>query len=170
MKRVKHALAQALVLAVLACIVGFAFNSFSKSGLHSFKRPPKVPVVSGAAAADTAVGRPEGIRIITIDEARRFIGSGKPIIDARTKEKYDEGHIPGAILLDYYEIGRYADEVLPRLSQDKEIMVYCESAECEASQLLAEELYSRGFTKLLLYKGGFDEWSAAGMSVEKGTR
>jgi len=169
MKRAKHAIVQALVLAVLACIVGFAFNTFSKSGLHSFKRPPKAPVVSGTAA-DTAVGRSEGIRIITIDEARRFVGSGEPVIDARTKEKYDEGHIPGAILLDYYEIGRYADEVLPRLSQDQEIMVYCESSECEASQLLAEELYSRGFTKLLLYKGGFDEWSAGGMPVETGAR
>jgi rhodanese-related sulfurtransferase len=165
MKRATQAIIQAVVLLVLGGIVAFAFNSFSRNGIDPFKPPVKPALVNGTNEAHA-----EGITMITIEEARRFVGSRKVVLDARTREQYEAGHLPGAILLDCYDIGRYLDGVLPLLSPDQEIMIYCESATCDASELLARELYSLGFKRLVVYKGGFDEWLAAGMPVEKGMR
>lgn len=163
MKKAGLAIVEAVVMVIVAFVVAFAFNSHSASGINPFKQPAKV-----TGAPDTLAAQADGIRIITLDEARSLVARAGKIVDARTKALFDEGHIPGAISLDYYELQRQLDRVLPLLSKDEDIMVYCESADCEASELLSKELYAMGFTKLLLFKGGFEEWSAAGMTVEKG--
>ena len=51
--------------------------------------------------------------------------SGYVIIDARTQEEYDQGHIPGAILIPEYEIADRAEKELP--DKDQLILVYCRS-------------------------------------------
>ena len=43
--------------------------------------------------------------------------SGYIIIDARTQSEYDEGHIPGAILIPEYEIADRAEKELPDKKQ-----------------------------------------------------
>jgi rhodanese-related sulfurtransferase len=163
MKIFGNAILQALAITVVSAVVGFAFNSFSRNGINPFRAAVKVPV-----AADSAQAGVEGIRIIDLQEAQRVVESGASVIDARRKIEFDGGHIPGAILFDYYDMGRYRDRVLPLLSNEGEIMVYCSEAGCDDSELLANELYRLGFTKLLVFKGGFAEWSGAGLPVERG--
>jgi rhodanese-related sulfurtransferase len=163
MKNARLAIAEAIVIIVVAFVVAFAFNSRSATGINPFRQPKLVTGVHATMGPqEAAIGE------ITLDEARAFVSGGGKVVDARTKAQFDEGHIPGAINLDYYEFQKEIATVLPRLSKDEEIMVYCEGVDCEASELLAKELYSLGFTKLLLFKGGFEEWSAAGLQVEKG--
>jgi rhodanese-related sulfurtransferase len=163
MKILRNAILQALAIAAVSAVVGFAFNSYSRNGINPFRPPVKVPVT-----VDTTQSGAEGIRIIELEEARRVVESGASVIDARRKIEYDGGHIPGAILFDYYDMGTYRDSVLPRLSNEREIMVYCSEMGCDDSELLAKELYLLGFTKLLVFKGGFAEWSGAGLPVERG--
>lgn len=165
MKNIGNAILQAVALLAAAAIVGFAFNASSYNGIDVFKKPATVPVVSGGAASET-----EGISIITLDEARRLIDGGVRIIDARRKAEFDGGHIPGALLLDYYDMGKYMDRVLPLLSDEQKIVVYCSEVSCDDSELLAKELYLLGFKKMLVFKGGFAEWSAAGLPVERGAQ
>jgi len=163
MKILRNAILQAIAITAVSAVVGFAFNSFSRNGINPFRTLPEVP-----AAADSAQAGAEGIRIIDLVEARRVVESGASVIDARRKSAYDEGHIPGAILFDYFDMGTYRDQVLPLLSNEGEIMVYCSESTCDDSELLAKELYLLGFTKLLVFKGGFAEWSGAGLPVERG--
>jgi rhodanese-related sulfurtransferase len=165
MKILRNAILQALAITAVSAVLGFAFNSLSRNGINPFAMAEKVPVAPGDAQAGT-----EGIRIIDLDEARRVVESGASVLDARRKDEYDEGHIPGAILFDYYDMGTYRDSVLSRLSNEGEIMVYCSEPTCDDSELLAGELYRLGFTKLLVFKGGFAEWSGAGLPVERGDR
>ena len=162
MKKLISAISQAILLLAAALVVGFGFNAFSRNGINPFKMPVRVLVVTDSLSAQT-----DGIKVIDIAAAKRLVDSGGCIIDARRKTDYDEGHIPGAILLDYYEMGSYLDQVLPLLSKEQEIMIYCSEPSCDDSELLARQLYSLGFKKLLLFKGGFDEWSGAGLPVEK---
>lgn len=68
--------------------------------------------------------------------------SGYIIIDARTQEEYDEGHIPGAILIPEYEIADRAEKELP--DKDQLILVYCRSG--RRSKIAAEELVKLGYT------------------------
>ena len=79
--------------------------------------------------------------------------SGYIIIDARTQEKYDQGHIPGAILIPEYEIADRAEKEL--LNKDQLILVYCRSG--RRSKIAAEELVKLGYTNIKEF-GGIIDW------------
>ena len=79
--------------------------------------------------------------------------SGYIIIDARTQEEYDQGHIPGAILIPEYEIADRAEKELP--DKDQLILVYCRSG--RRSKIAAEELVKLGYTNVKEF-GGIVDW------------
>ena len=79
--------------------------------------------------------------------------SGYIIIDARTQEEYDQGHIPGAILIPEYEIADRAEKELP--DKDQLILVYCRSG--RRSKIAAEELVKLGYTNIKEF-GGIIDW------------
>ena len=79
--------------------------------------------------------------------------SGYIIIDARTQEEYDEGHIPGAILIPEYEIADRAETEL--LDKNQLILVYCRSG--RRSKIAAEELVKLGYTNVKEF-GGIIDW------------
>ena len=75
------------------------------------------------------------------------------IIDARTQEEYDQGHIPGAILIPEYELADRAEKELPDTNQL--ILVYCRSG--RRSKIAAEELVKLGYTNVKEF-GGIIDW------------
>ena len=79
--------------------------------------------------------------------------SGYIIIDARTQEEYDEGHIPGAIMIPEYEIADRAEKELP--DKNQLILVYCRSG--RRSKIAAEELVKLGYTNVKEF-GGIIGW------------
>ena len=79
--------------------------------------------------------------------------SGYIIIDARTQSEYDEGHIPGAILIPEYEIASRAEKELP--DKNQLILVYCRSG--RRSKIAAEELVKLGYTNVKEF-GGIIDW------------
>ena len=92
---------------------------------------------------------------ITAEEAKQIMESreGYIILDARTQEEYDQGHIPGAIVISHEEIMEKAEEVLT----DKEqlILVYCRSG--RRSKIAAEALVELGYTNIREF-GGIIDW------------
>ena len=92
---------------------------------------------------------------ITAEEAKEIMDNeeGYIILDVRTQEEYDEGHIPGAIVISHEEIAEKADEVLT----DKEqlILVYCRSG--RRSKIAAEALVELGYTNIKEF-GGIIDW------------
>ena len=88
-------------------------------------------------------------------EAKALVDSesGYIIIDARTQEEYDQGHIPGAILIPYGEIADRAEKELP--DKDQLILVYCRSG--RRSKIAAEELVKLGYTNVKEF-GGIIDW------------
>ena len=92
---------------------------------------------------------------ITAEEAKQIIDSeeGYIILDVRTQEEYDEGHIPGAIVISHEEIAEKAEGVLT----DKEqlILVYCRSG--RRSKFAAEALVELGYTNIKEF-GGIIDW------------
>ena len=92
---------------------------------------------------------------ITAEEAKQIMDTeeGYIILDARTQEEYDEGHIPGAILIPYTQIGEKANEMLP--DKDQLILVYCRSG--RRSKIAAEALAELGYTNIKEF-GGIIDW------------
>ena len=79
--------------------------------------------------------------------------SGYIILDVREQYEYDEGHIPGAILIPYGEIADRAKKELP--NKDQLILVYCRSG--RRSKIAAEELAKLGYTNVKEF-GGIIDW------------
>ena len=92
---------------------------------------------------------------ITPEEAKKIMDSGEEhiILDTREQNEFDEGHIPGAILIPYTEIENKADEMLP--DKDKLILVYCRSG--RRSKIAAESLAKLGYTNVKEF-GGIIDW------------
>ncbi len=90
------------------------------------------------------------------------------IVDARDPEEFAEGHLPGAINLPYDEAA--SDPVLIESLEpgDRPIIVYCGGGTCELSLSLAYEMIYAGHKKVLVFMGGFTEWSEAGKPVVSG--
>jgi rhodanese-related sulfurtransferase len=162
--RLKRAILQAVTIGVLSVTVAFIHNAFSKNGINPFRKVSEVPVYENGNGNAGATG----IRLISLDKVKEFVEEGRTVIDARTAEEYSSGHIPGAILCDYYEMGTYFEKVLPLLDPLEEIVLYCSGPLCDDSELLGRELFALGYERLNLFKGGMEEWSEAGMPVETG--
>ena len=92
---------------------------------------------------------------ITAQEAKEIMDTqtGYIILDTRTQEEYDGGHIPGAILIPYDEILEKAEGILA--DKDQLILVYCRSG--RRSKLAAEELVKLGYTNIREF-GGIIDW------------
>ena len=92
---------------------------------------------------------------ITVEEAKQIMDSeeGYIILDVRTQEEYDEGHIPGAIVISHEEIGEKAEDVLT--DKDQLILVYCRSG--RRSKIAAEALVELGYTNIKEF-GGIIDW------------
>ena len=113
MKRVLYAVA-----AVVAVLV-FGSSVFAVSTQDSEQ--------VRAAADQYLSGVPDnGYHLSADDVLKRLMSGSKDfqIVDVRDKiEKYNAGHIPGAIYINYKDIAK--PENLAKLSRDKDIILYC---------------------------------------------
>jgi len=100
---------------------------------------------------------------------KRFFDAGAAMfIDARDPAEFEAGHIPGALRMAQADAAADPDRVKTLPVRGRPIIVYCEGGECEASLEMARVLIEAGYRKVLVYMGGFPEWSGAGHPVERG--
>lgn len=93
-------------------------------------------------------------KTISPAEAKELLGDdGAILVDVRTQEEYDEGYIPGAVLLPLDDITQKAQSVLP--DKDATIIIYCRSG--RRSALAADELLNMGY-KTVYDLGGIIDW------------
>ena len=105
--------------------------------------------------AGTSNNQTNTYRQISMDEAVTMMAeeSGYIILDVRTQEEYDQGHIPGAIVISHEEIPEKAEDVLT--DKDQLILVYCRSG--RRSKIAAEALAELGYTNIKEF-GGIIDW------------
>ena len=105
--------------------------------------------------ADNEKGEKAMYQQITQEEAKKIMDSGEDIVilDVREQDEFDEGHIPGAILIPYTEIENKAEKIIP--DKDKQILVYCRSG--RRSKIASESLVNLGYTNVKEF-GGIINW------------
>ena len=93
---------------------------------------------------------------ISMNEAVEMMETEKDyiILDVRTIEEYEEGHIPGAICVPNETIGENVIEELPDKGQV--ILVYCRSG--NRSKQAATKLAEQGYTNIYEF-GGIIDWT-----------
>lgn len=100
---------------------------------------------------------------VTAEELKAMIRSGEKVtlIDVRTPEEYEGGHIPGAVLIPMSEIVNEDD-----LPYDGTIVLYCRSG--KRSARARSVLAGRGHERLVDLAGGIKAWITAGGNVIAG--
>lgn len=98
--------------------------------------------------------------------AYKLFLSGVKFIDARPVEEYEEGHIKGAINIPFYGSENY-ENVLGIIPKDEVIVTYCNGDDCDLSILLGDEIFKKGYKKVYVYFGGWNDWLKLGYPIEK---
>ena len=79
------------------------------------------------------------------------------VLDVRTSEEYNAGHIPGAVHIDVLK-DDFTQQIQP-LDKKKTYLLYCKSG--RRSEKALNTLYTNGFKKVYHLEGGFTRWTGA---------
>lgn len=118
--------------------------------------PVLVALILITACEDGQKNSQEAVYVnITAQQAKEIMNTeqGYIILDTRTQEEYEEGHIPGAILIPHDQIKTTAERILT--DKNQLILVYCRSG--RRSKLAAEDLVELGYTNIKEF-GGIIDW------------
>ena len=99
---------------------------------------------------------------------QRSADSSVVLLDARSPDLYEYGHIPRALNLPVGEVDQRLGSFASLLTPQTPILVYCGGADCGDALELAIKLRELGFTDLTMYPGGFAEWKEYGGAIRKG--
>jgi len=138
--------------------------------------PPEIE----ATTYETA--EPDSSPLVGIDEMAAAVDAsgegGTVVVDTREEWEYEEGHIPGAVRLDWREL--VDDEtrgIKPHaeltaileergITPDRRVVLYCNTARRISHTYVV--LRHLGYPDLAFYEGSLTEWEAADRDLETG--
>jgi rhodanese-related sulfurtransferase len=83
---------------------------------------------------------------------------GLTIVDARSPQAYAEGHLTGAINVPIYAGPAERAERLAAVSPANRVVVYCQNINCHWAEVIASDIYFRGYQRVCVFPGGWNEW------------
>ena len=146
-------------MVLASVLIGLGSNFFARNPLPLFR---KMTSATPAAAAVSSFSEAD------VDFVRQFNADpGVVLLDARTVENYEHGHIPGAASLPISRFDEFFPRLEDRLRSARMLIVYCSGWTCPDSHELALRLFQKELKVLFLYKGGMEDWLEKGNAVEK---
>lgn len=145
--------ARALVLIAVGAVGGLVIGALT---------PQKFSPFQFAAATTCEAGSAAVAEIGATDAQALCAEPGLVIADARSAERFAEGHIAAAVHLPCSsEPGRAA-----ALQRATKILVYADTT--DEARPVAQALFGRYSDRVLLLTGGFPAWMAAGQACASG--
>ena len=103
---------------------------------------------------------------ISVKEAAALVQNppqGLTIVDVRTPTEFREGHIAGAVNMDFF--GATFDSQILTLPKDKPILLYCRTGNRSAGAY--DTMTNEGITNILHMNQGITAWQQDGLPVQK---
>jgi rhodanese-related sulfurtransferase len=168
---------------IVGLVVAWLANRVSPRGLHlgrDYFSDPRLRVVSPESPSPRPHAAEASHRVseINSDQALGFFRESRRrpgeviFVDARKESSFLEGHVPDAYPLDRF----YPDTSLPAVvmagGTADIVVVYCAGGTCEDSHYAALQLLEAGLqeSRVRVYAGGFNDWTAQHRPVERGAR
>ena len=101
------------------------------------------------------------INLITESDFIELRDSDYTLIDVRTQDEFDLGHIDSAINLDFYSES-FQNDILS-LPKNETIVLYCRTN--NRSTKTANILKENGYKEILVIRGGITEWVKKGNDI-----
>lgn len=92
---------------------------------------------------------------ITMKELKNKQKNGAKVIDVRSSQEYEEGHLEGAINIPYYKINKNVDKILK--NKNREIVLYCEAG--SRSKKAYKRLIKLQYKNVYNLYGGVENWT-----------
>ncbi|MBI3766517.1 MAG: rhodanese-like domain-containing protein [Ignavibacteriales bacterium] len=105
-------------------------------------------------------------KIISLDQLNRLLASRRGVLlDARSAEDFQKGHIKGAKNVPGQEVDQHFAElvIIPR---DTLVIVYCNNPECHLGRMVIDFMSVMEFKSMVLYDDGWDGWVRAKMPID----
>ncbi|MEN8257008.1 MAG: rhodanese-like domain-containing protein [Thermodesulfobacteriota bacterium] len=90
-------------------------------------------------------------------------GTAPVVVDVRSGGEYAEGHIPGAIHIPFYSVGKRHAEISS--DKDSPVVVYC--AHGPRAWWASFVLRRKGFSRVAILEGHFKKWQESGFIPDK---
>lgn len=121
----------------------------------------------GGSVELDSTSQTSGVRLVSAPQGAE-IQSDPPadlvVLDVRTPEEFSEGHLEGAVMIDFYR-DDFADE-LAELDPDVPYLLYCRSG--NRSGQTAQLMKDLGFTDVADIDGGIVSWTDSNLPTVAG--
>lgn len=153
-ERLGRAAAEAACLVLVAAVLGLVANQFSSRAVPLRGSPARsIPVVSTLALA----------------QAKAIHDAGSMLfVDGRDRASYASGHVPGAVNLPAGDLEEALASEKSRMDAARGFVIYCEQPDGAVAKQVGRQMSAHGLGNLYLFPGGWRDWSAAGLPIQRG--
>ena len=162
MTKIHNLYVQVAFIVFASVFTSLLFNQLRNKSLPFLRA--KVEVVSVLKSTSSVISEPSIIGI-DLELAKNLFEENTLFVDARAEEFYNEGHIPNAICFDDFDL--LVENLENTIGLDDQFIIYCSDSDCGSSEDLSYELQSYGYNNILLFKGGWKEWTDANLIQAK---
>jgi rhodanese-related sulfurtransferase len=149
--RMKRDISQTVLLFGTIFVVAILYHAISETG---FLRNPTA--VAEVTRRYYSVDIPE----INLSEMQTIVKEKTiPIFDARYARDFKLGTIPEAKNIPINSSLSERQQILAGMDKHRRIVVFCQSAGCGYADEVAQFLKFNGYSNVVLYRGGYREWS-----------
>ncbi len=142
-----------IVIFCLLIVASFAAGAMITSGTGPVKTPQKV---TGGLPAYSHIA-PQLFN--------SALASGEyTLLDIRTAEEHQAGHLKNAKQIDYYQTQQFSD-YLDTLDKNGKYLIYCRTG--HRSGLALTIMQNKGFKNVSDMDGGYNAWLAENLAIEK---
>lgn len=199
-----HPLTPSLVIVLAASILGLSWNALRpRDGIEIGRTyfAASAPLAAGngqstgpSAASGLATAAAAEFTLLDADQVLELVTANGAdpgiavLLDARSRDRFAAGHVPGALGLDYFNVRADIAPSLPFLRHMSWrpqqlgaepppgpdlplLVVYCESDECEDGFQLCRMLrdeYGIAIERIRLYLGGMRDWQQRRLPTARG--
>lgn len=169
-----------LIILIISAVLGFAVNSISPKGIPLFENYSDRFAIDSSKAKNKSAFKERGKLNkdgfyqpvnIPVEAAKELFDENVIFIDGREPAEFSEGHIKGAVNIDYKMFKDLSKEgkleILKNLPKEDIYVSYCSSDSCEISIDNAYEMAKIGYNDVKIYLKGYKEWVSLGYPTEK---
>jgi len=158
---------EVFILVTLAVFAAMAFNTLSSGGIALVGQWDTSKGVVSARSKDSVVDSSREINALS--DMKRIVEEKQGVVvDARSQDDYEQGHIPGAVNFPMSRFDEVIGDFFETVQPSMLVVLYCSGQECHDSHAFADQIIQFGYTDVKVFSGGFGDWANGGLPVETG--